>query len=59
MMSRPTPGHANTVSTMTAPDSKTPSWRPVRVTTGIIAFFRACLKSTGPAPSPFARAVRM
>ncbi len=59
MMSRPIPGHANTVSTMTAPDSRTPIWSPVKVTTGISAFFSACLKSTGPALSPLARAVRM
>src|SRR5689334_25170602 len=43
MMSRPMPGHANTVSTMTAPDSRTPSCRPIKVTSGIIALKNAMI----------------
>ena len=54
--SRPTPGHAKIVSTITDPESSAPIRSPRMVTTGIIALRNACLKITVRRGSPFARA---
>ncbi len=42
----PSPGQLNTVSTSTAPYTMPENARPAVVTTGSIAFLKACLKIT-------------
>ena len=54
----PMPGHANTVSVSTAPESKRPTWRPMIVEIGSSAFRNTWRESTTRGESPFARAVR-
>ena len=56
--SRPTPGHENIVSVTTAPPSRNAAWRPISVTTGIIALRSAWCTITTVSRSPLARAVR-
>ena len=41
MRYRPMPGQENTDSVNTAPANKIATWRPIKVTTGIMAFFKA------------------
>ena len=53
------PGQKKIVSVMKAPSMIAPIWIPIRVTTGIRAFFSACRVMTVRSRSPFARAVRM
>src|ERR671933_103785 len=57
MINRPSPGRAKTVSTTNVPARSCPNCRPKIVTTGISAFFSACLPITAHSASPFARAV--
>ena len=52
------PGHANTVSVSTAPESSRPAWRPTIVAIGSIAFRKMWRASTTRGGSPLARAVR-
>ena len=52
------PGHANTVTVSTAPESSRPVCRPMIVEIGSIAFRSTCRESTSRGGKPFARAVR-
>ena len=54
----PMPGHANTVSVSTAPESSSPVCRPMIVETGSRALRSTCRESTMYGGKPFARAVR-
>ena len=54
----PTPGHAKTVSVMTAPPRSPPNWSPSTVTMGRSAFFSAWRAAIALSASPLARAVR-
>ena len=53
------PGQLNTVSTSTAPANTWLNCIPASVTTGMSAFFKACLYTTVRSLRPLARAVRM
>src|SRR5579864_5104919 len=55
--SRPSPGHANTVSTIMFPPRSSPICSPATVSAGIRAFRSACLITTAVSGRPLARAV--
>ena len=55
---RPTPGQAYMVSVTTAPPSRKPTCRPIRVITGISALRKAWRMTTRDSGAPLARAVR-
>src|SRR5713101_4580948 len=54
--SRPTPGHAKTVSTTTATLTMMTRLMPASVSTGMSAFLKACLAMTSASGSPLSRA---
>ncbi len=54
--SRPTPGHAKTVSTTTATLTMMTRLMPASVSTGMRAFLKACLPMTSASDSPLSRA---
>src|SRR3972149_1625500 len=54
-MRSPSPGQAKTISMATALEIMITIFIPARVTTGISAFFRACLATTDISESPFTR----
>ena len=53
------PGRPHICSSTTVPPSAKAKFMPIRLTTGIMAFLRACLLSMARSTSPFALAVRM
>jgi hypothetical protein len=56
---RPSPFRLNTCSVTTSPPSRKANSRPMTVTTGSMAFFRAWRTRISRTHSPLARAVRM
>src|SRR6202795_2436259 len=56
MARRPTPGQAKMVSVTTAPPRRKPYCSPTTVTTGMSAFFSACLPTIPSGETPLARA---
>src|SRR5690606_9215115 len=56
-VNNPSPGHENTVSTVTVPDTTMPNCKNTNVTVGSNAFGTACRRRTRSSRSPFARAV--
>src|SRR3972149_1471829 len=54
-MRSPSPGQAKTTSSAQAPKIINTRFIPARVTTGISAFFRACLPTTDNSVNPFTR----
>lgn len=55
----PRPGHANTVSVISAPPTRFGIYSATMVTTGTRAFLKACLNTTLPLEMPLLRAVRI